>query len=139
MRPPLILLRRLLFLTLGLSPLAAAAADRQALAAEPGPSAQAAEPDPGQGTTPESGRQIQGTRLLFLRLAMRTKRVEQDLLDAPPEALLQHLAVAADLLAQLRRQPLTDDESLRADRAEQYLQRLVEQYSERQRPPQPAE
>lgn len=73
-------------------------------------------------------RPVIGTKLLFLRLNLRIKQVEQELLAISADELLVHLAVAGDLLRQLRSRYLTDDELAKADRSEQYLQSLTERY-----------
>ena len=73
-------------------------------------------------------REVEGTRLLFLRLNLRIKLVEQELLSMGPDRLLEHMGVASDLLAQLRSRPLEEPEIARADNMEQYLQFLTEQY-----------
>jgi hypothetical protein len=80
---------------------------------------------------PKSGaRTVQGTQLLFLRLTLRMKLVEQELLDMSPDQLLEHMRAATDILDQLRSRRLDDNEIARADRAEEYLQYLAEVYVE---------
>jgi hypothetical protein len=73
-------------------------------------------------------REVEGTRLLFLRMTLRIKLVEQELLSMSPDRLLEHMGVAADLLEQLRSRPLEEPEIARADSMEQYLQFLTESY-----------
>lgn len=86
-----------------------------------------APPSPPPAPLPVSN-PVEGTKLLFLRLQLRTKRIEQELLTMTPEGLMEHLGVASQLLRQLRERPLADDEDLRAQRTEEYLQQLVERY-----------
>ena len=73
-------------------------------------------------------RKMEGTQLLFLRLTLRIKMVEQELLEMSPDRLLEHMQAATDVLEQLRSQRLDDNEIARADRAEEYLQHLTELY-----------
>ena len=103
------------------APAAADAAPDAQAAAQPGN-----EPPAPAATQPE--REVEGTRLLFLRLNLRIKLVEQELLSMGPDRLLEHMGVASDLLAQLRSRPLEEPEIARADNMEQYLQFLTEQY-----------
>ena len=88
--------------------------------------APAAEPEPSPAAAHE--REVEGTKLLFLRLNLRIKLVEQELLSMGPDRLLEHMGVASDLLAHLRSRPLEDAEIARADSMEQYLQFLSESY-----------
>lgn len=106
---------------------AAVAPARAGDAAPAQPPAAAESPAAAAPTAPVA-RPVEGTKLLFLRLNLRTKLMEQELLTMPPERMLEHLSVASDLLGQLRRRRLTDDEQSRADRNEQYLQLLTERY-----------
>jgi len=94
------------------------------------PDLAAAPPEAAAAATPATpvARPVAGTKLLFLRLNLRTKLMEQELLTMPPERMLEHLGVASDLLGQLRQRRLTEDEQARADRNEQYLQLLTERY-----------
>lgn len=78
--------------------------------------------------SPAAQREVEGTKLLFLRLNLRIKLVEQELLSMSPDRLLEHMGVASDLLAQLRSRQLEDAEIARADSMEQYLQLLAESY-----------
>lgn len=95
--------------------------------AEPAPEAvPAAEGKPSPTAAHE--REVEGTKLLFLRLNLRIKLVEQELLSMSPDRLLEHMGVASDLLAQLRSRQLEDAEIARADNMEQYLQFLAESY-----------
>ncbi len=71
-----------------------------------------------------------GTRVLFLRLTLRIKRVEQELLEMSPERLLEHMGEASELLEQLRSRGLDENDTARADRMEEYLQSLSESYVE---------
>lgn len=80
----------------------------------------------GAGSLPE--RQVEGTKLLFLRLNLRIKLIERDFVDLSPEQFNEHLTVAASLLQQLNDRPMIDEEVVRADRAAQYLQSLVGTY-----------
>lgn len=80
----------------------------------------------GAGNLPE--RQVEGTKLLFLRLNLRIKLIERDFVDLTPEQFNEHLTVAASLLQQLNDRPMIDEEVARADRAAQYLQNLVGTY-----------
>lgn len=91
-------------------------------------------PETSSATPPpaESPGPVEGTKLLFLRLNLRIKRIEQELMNPDAAPLVEHLTVAGDLLTQLRGRFLTDDEALRADRAEQYLQELMRDYAGRQ-------
>lgn len=86
------------------------------------------EPEPPAPAAAKPEREVEGTRLLFLRLNLRIKLVEQELLSMGPDRLLEHMGVASDLLAQLRSRPLEEPEIARADNMEQYLQFLTEQY-----------
>lgn len=113
-------------------PLPAAEAPAAKAAAE-APAAAAAEPafEIPAIRPPKSGaRTVQGTQLLFLRLTLRMKLVEQELLDMSPDRLLEHMQAATDILEQLRSRRLDDNEISRADRAEEYLQYLTEVYVE---------
>ncbi|MDM4772273.1 hypothetical protein [Solimonas sp. SE-A11] len=106
------------------------------------PEAPAAEAPSTAGTAPEAApspaaepstaaapeRKLEGTKLLFLRMNLRIKLVEQELLSMSPDRLLEHMGVASDLLAQLRSRQLEDAEIARADSMEQYLQFLAESY-----------
>jgi len=103
-----------------------------ALAAPPAP---ATPPPPGPAATAEplgepapAERQVEGTKLLFLRLNLRIKLIERDFVDLTPEQFNEHLTVAASLLQQLNDRPMIDEEVARADRAAQYLQNLVGTY-----------
>lgn len=103
-----------------------------ALAAPPAP---ATPPPPGPADTAEppgdpapGERQVEGTKLLFLRLNLRIKLIERDFVDLTPEQFNEHLTVAASLLQQLNDRPMIDEEVARADRAAQYLQNLVGTY-----------
>lgn len=73
-------------------------------------------------------REVEGTKLLFLRMTLRIKLVEQELLSMSPDRLLEHMGAAADLLDQLRSRPLEEPEIARAESMEQYLQFLAESY-----------
>ena len=127
----------------------AAVAPEAATAAEPGPEeapasreVPAAEAAPATEPAPETApttapppspaapqaREVEGTKLLFLRMNLRIKLVEQELLSMSPDRLLEHMEVASDILAQLRSRPLEEPEIARADSMEQYLQFLAESY-----------
>ena len=96
----------------------------------PGPAATAeplGEPAPAGAGQPGE-RQVEGTKLLFLRLNLRIKLIERDFVDLTPEQFNEHLTVAASLLQQLNDRPMIDEEVARADRAAQYLQNLVGTY-----------
>jgi len=108
-------------LTLAQTPVAPSSAEGDSLAA----TAPAATPA-GVGPAPE--RQVEGTKLLFLRLNLRIKLIEHNFVDLTPEQFNEHLTVAASLLQQLNDRPMIDEEVARADRAAQYLQNLVGTY-----------
>ncbi|AXQ30301.1 hypothetical protein D0B54_17200 [Solimonas sp. K1W22B-7] len=96
----------------------------------PGPAPAVPEAEAAAVTAAAALPPVFGNRVLFLRLTLRIKLVEQELLDMSPERLLEHMGAASELLEQLRSRGLDEDEAARADRAEQYLQSLTERYVE---------